>query len=235
MPIRTDVFRLPLTSLLLVSLVLLPFASLSLRAQSAKTDPLGAAALATQGDASHGVPACSSCHGDDGQGNPSAGFPKLAGLPANYLLLQLQGFASGQRSNPIMMPVAKTLSTREMHEIADYYAAMPAPPTPAAQYAPDLLSEGAALAQHGRVAQGLPACELCHGRGGVGVSPTFPPLAGQSATYMINQLQAWQQKTRPPGPMGLMSGVASKLSSRDMQSVAAYFSTLAARPDRGTP
>ena len=50
------------------------------------------------------------------------------------------------------------------------------------------------------------ACVQCHGPAGVGVGERFPPLAGQSATYIENQLRARTARLRP---MGLMAGVAS--------------------------
>lgn len=51
---------------------------------------------------------CQSCHGHAGEGNATAGFPRLAGLSAKYLERQLLAFAEG-RSNAMMMPIAKAL------------------------------------------------------------------------------------------------------------------------------
>ena len=66
------------------------------------------AGIATNGTPG-GVPACASCHGEHGEGNADAGFPRLAGLPSLYMREQLAAFADEQRDNPIMTPVAKTL------------------------------------------------------------------------------------------------------------------------------
>ena len=48
--------------------------------------------LAANGN-SNGAPACSACHGDQGEGRPDAAYPRLAGLNSGYLLRQLNDFA----------------------------------------------------------------------------------------------------------------------------------------------
>ncbi len=179
------------------------------------------AVLAQRGNA-NGALACATCHGQAGEGNPTAGFPRLAGLGKGYVERQLKGFASGQRQNPVMAPIAKALQPAERAAAADYYARLPAP----ARFSPasDAPAQGAMLAQQGRWENGLvPGCIQCHGPDGVGVGDAFPPLAGQSAAYIAQQLRAWQQGTRPPGPLNLMQAVATKLSPAEMDAVAKYF------------
>ncbi|MDE2515300.1 MAG: c-type cytochrome [Rhodospirillales bacterium] len=173
---------------------------------------------------SGGTPACATCHGAQGQGNAGAGFPRLAGDPAEYLRAQLEAFAAGTRQNPIMMPIAKTLNAAQMEAIAQYFAGLTPPPmvqVPATGL-------GADLALYGRAADRLPACEKCHGPGGVGVAPSFPALAGQPAAYIEAQIEAWQKKQRPPGPLGLMPAIAARLSPTDTKAVSTYFASLAA-------
>ena len=179
-----------------------------------------------------GAPACVTCHGAQGEGIPRNGFPRLAGLNAGYLQTQLDAFANGQRVNPMMTPVAQTLSGDERAAVARYYAGLSGSAT-MAETVPEMNSTGARLAIQGRWSQGLPACVQCHGAMGVGVGTTFPALAGQSSLYIENQLRAWQQGTRAPGPLGLMKVIASKLSAADIQEVAAYFSALAASDPSG--
>lgn len=207
---------------------------------------INAAQIATAGNG-RGAPPCSSCHGQAGEGNPAAGFPRLAGLPTDYLTRQLAAFASGQRQNPMMMPVAKALSTDEARALGAYYAHLPVPaPTPGVGAAPASGSSvatpgsaaaaiGQTLAERGRWSDDVPACVQCHGAGGSGVGADFPPLAGQSAVYLVNQLQAWQKGTRDPGPLGLMGGIARKLSDADVHAVADYFSQQPAHAAEATP
>jgi cytochrome c553 len=87
---------------------------------------------------------------------------------------------------------------------------------------------GAWLATRGRWADRLPGCAQCHGPGGSGVGASFPPLAGLPAPYIAGQLQAWKTGDRPPGPLGLMRGIAQKLSDADVTAVSSYYAGLTA-------
>lgn len=179
--------------------------------------------IAAKGTAG-GAAACVACHGVKGEGNPAAGFPRLAGLPTAYLVGQLENFAAGKRQNPVMAPIAKQLSAAERKAVAAYYGAMAGPP--AATTADGNLKRndtGAWLAMRGRWEDNLPACLQCHGPGGVGVGPAFPALAGQSSAYISTQLHAFKSGTRPGGPLDLMKAVAGKLSDADITAVSNHF------------
>jgi len=65
---------------------------------------------------------CSSCHGPNGNSvNPD--WPRLAGQSAVYIAEQLRLFRSGVRNNPIMKPLAATLSDQDISDLAVYYEA----------------------------------------------------------------------------------------------------------------
>ena len=180
-----------------------------------------------KGGNSAGAPACVTCHGPAGLGQAAAGFPRLAGLNASYLAHQLQSFDDATRANPIMGPVAKLLSAADRQALATYYAGLPAVDTAGGSTATAAaLAAGESLAQRGNWDKGVPACAQCHGAKGLGVGATFPQIAGQSTAYITNQLQAWQAGTRKNDPMGLMHGIALKLSAADVSAVAAYYATL---------
>jgi len=178
--------------------------------------------IAMQGNGK-GATACASCHGAHGEGNPAAGFPRLAGVSAPYIESQLALFADGQRQNPVMQPIAKALSEAERTAVGHYFSDLPFPPPAAKDESPTPAQTGAWLAARGRWADGLPACVQCHGPGGAGVGSAFPPLAGQSAAYIAAQLHAFKSGARPGGPMNLMKVVASKLSDTDISAVADYY------------
>lgn len=178
-----------------------------------------------------GIPACASCHGAKGEGMAAAGFPYLAGQGAAYLVLQLQGFASGERSNPIMAPIAKGLSAEQIKAVASYYSALPAPfNTKALSRLVDTYPQkdavGGWLASRGDWGHDIPACFQCHGPGAVGVGEHFPALAGLSANYIQEQLIAWQEKKRAPGPQALMGDIAGRMSKVQISAVAGYLSKL---------
>jgi cytochrome c553 len=180
-----------------------------------------AQALASQGNG-HGVPACQSCHGADGGGQAAAGFPRLAGLDAAYLRKQLADYAAGTRVHAVMQPIARALSADERAAVAAYYARLPAPRPPAAPK-PAADGPGAMLATRGRWADRVPACEQCHGPGGIGVGAHFPPLAGQPAAYIAAQLTAWQGGERRNDPLELMQHLSRALNPQDIAAVAQWF------------
>ncbi|HST75250.1 MAG TPA: c-type cytochrome [Acetobacteraceae bacterium] len=81
---------------------------------------------------------------------------------------------------------------------------------------------GAALADQGR--NGVPACRSCHGDKGIGDgSGAFPRLTGQLGFYLYKQLKDFAAGTRPSP---VMSPIAAALSDREMQDVAAYYSSV---------
>jgi cytochrome c553 len=79
--------------------------------------------LIGSGDGSRGLPPCQACHGPIGL---VIGAPSLATQNANYLLEQLEGFASGSRANDInmrMRSIAVQLTEDERHALAESYGA----------------------------------------------------------------------------------------------------------------
>jgi cytochrome c553 len=65
---------------------------------------------------------CAACHGADGNTPLSPDFPKLGGQHYSYLLHSLKGYKNGSRKNAIMAGQAQNLSTKEMEDLAAYYA-----------------------------------------------------------------------------------------------------------------
>jgi cytochrome c553 len=80
-----------------------------------------ASRLISFGDGERGIPPCQACHG------PVAyrpGVPSLATQNAEYVLNQLEAFASRTRTNDINMPmrtIAALLTDEERHALAEYY------------------------------------------------------------------------------------------------------------------
>ena len=88
-----------------------------------KADPPGQK-IYTQGGESPAAMACATCHGANGMGTDSAGFPRLAGLPQGYLVKQLEDFRSGKRVNAVMQPIALALDDTEGKAVASYLGAL---------------------------------------------------------------------------------------------------------------
>jgi cytochrome c553 len=67
--------------------------------------------------------ACGSCHLMSGQGHPESA--DLAGLPAAYIVRQMQYFKSGARKDDARMgPIAKDISDEDVRQAAEYFAAI---------------------------------------------------------------------------------------------------------------
>lgn len=66
---------------------------------------------------------CASCHGAAGVSNNPL-WPNLAGQQAQYLAKQLRSFRDGDRSDPLMSPMAKPLSDEDIENLAAYYAGL---------------------------------------------------------------------------------------------------------------
>lgn len=197
----------------------IPFAALAMLA-------LLAAPAAAAGDAEAGAQksaVCGACHGADGNSfNPE--WPNLAGQHAGYIAAQLALFRDGVRDNPLMMPMAMTLTEQDMADLGAYYAAQPASGLEAD---PTNYRAGGQLYRGGDRARGLPACITCHGPQGKGNAPAqYPAIHGQHAAYSHAQLQAYAAGVRKPAANDIMQIIAARLSDEEMRAVASYMQGL---------
>jgi thiosulfate dehydrogenase len=178
--------------------------------------------VVTQGDGA--AIACEGCHGIDGAGNAQAGFPVLAHLPQTYFTKQIADFKSGKRSNPVMTPIAQALSDKDAELAASYYAGLVRPNIqPDMSADPAVIALGENLAINGDWNRLAPPCLKCHAADGLGVAPAFPPIAGQHASYIVSQLQAWKSGSRTNDPQSLMKSAVQNLTDDEMNAVAEYF------------
>ena len=78
------------------------------------------------GNSETDIPACMSCHGPVGEGNPLSGYPSLAGQHSVYSEKMLTGFRAGSMwgdddsNSKIMTDVAKRLTDDEIKALAGY-------------------------------------------------------------------------------------------------------------------
>jgi len=85
------------------------------------------AQLHAAGDATAGAvkaATCLGCHGLPGYTNvyPTYKVPKLAGQHADYLVLALTAYKTGERKHKTMQAQAASLSSRDMADIAAYFS-----------------------------------------------------------------------------------------------------------------
>lgn len=184
--------------------------------------------IAWSGGNAGAVYACFTCHGVDGAGN-GAGAPRLAGIGAGYLDRQLEAYDDGRRQHPQMAWIARQLTATDRQAVSAYYAGLPWTPAGPAPKAPP-----PELWVNGDPARGLAACASCHGRDGEGMGYASPPLAGQPAAYLAEQLERWRHATRRTDPGHVMLHISQRLTRPEVASLAAYASALpgaAVRPE----
>ena len=158
---------------------------------------------------------CMPCHGSNG--NPLTQiYPRLAGQPAGYVAKQLTDFASGQRANPTMTPLATSFSADEINQLATYFAAQKVTPNTTFTPDPERLKKGEALVTTAK-------CAACHGAGLIGQAE-FPRLAGQGHDYLVKQLNNFKSGARKD-TNGVMAAVAATLSDDDIENMAHYLAS----------
>ena len=117
-------------------------------------------------------------------------------------------------------------------------ASAPAPAAPAeakeapAQAAAPAAAPAPAAAQGGDSHPGAglyqaKGCAGCHGADGkTTIMPVYPKLAGQSATYLLNQMKDIKSGTRANGQTAVMKGIIAGVSDDEMKAMAEWLATL---------
>jgi len=186
-----------------------------------------------KGDAS----ACVGCHGEKGLGMDAMGAPRLANIGQVYIVKQLANFANDlyvpSGMGAVMNGVGKALSDQDRRDVAAYLESL--------EYeieSSDLKALATDGIKVGKPEQGkilvtkgikgrVPACQDCHGFNGR--APHIPALNQQKYTYLVNQLNNYRDGTRASDPkvnkIGIMQGIARKLSDENIADIAAFLST----------
>lgn len=201
---------------------------------------LSAPAEARYQRASHGGGAeakvnayCMTCHSRGARG--FMGYmpvPQIAGLPAQYIEIQLAAFVERRRQRNlgfIKYDRVHGIPEGQRQAIADYVSSLPPVSHPAGGSS-GLVEQGAKIFQAGAPDNDVPACAVCHGPEAKGEG-IFPRLAGQWRTYLINKLANWD-KERGLGPKGgddnsqIMKPIAKSMTKEQIRAVTAYLSSL---------
>ncbi len=215
---------------LAMGLMLLAFALIPAKAASADNEGAMISwghTIAMQGNGLPGNTACAECHRINGGGMPSVGIPRIAGQTETYIYREIRGVQKGTRFSPYMDRIVLNLSKRDIHAVALYYSTVRTPKLhDPAEFDPSLATLGRRIAHRGLWERNIPACIICHGQDGRGIPPNFPYIAGQSKTYLLGQLFSFAVIKRKDDPEGLMRGIASRLTNREIKAVAQYFASL---------
>ena len=105
-------------------ILLVPLIGLvALGARAAEGTNLTGVEIAHHGNGD-GAPACTTCHGEHFQGEPTLKAPALAGRPAAFILSRLAHYAGPDGHNPLMRLVATALHPAEREAVADYLSSL---------------------------------------------------------------------------------------------------------------
>lgn len=167
---------------------------------------------------------CSACHGSKGI-SVNSEWPNLAGQNQTYFIKQLTDMKTGvHRQAGVMASILDSLSTKDIDDLAAYYAKMPAAQgTTPKQF----VQRGELLYRGGDRSKHITACIACHGPQGTGNAQAgFPLIAGQHAAYTMLQLNAFKEKKRTNDLNHIMHDISSAMSQEDIEAVAHYIEGL---------
>jgi cytochrome c553 len=160
---------------------------------------------------------CAACHGEGGN-SPDRAVPSIAGQPAQMIATQLYQFREGNRTDPVMSPMAAKLSNADMNDLAAYFSSQKMAP-PKHQAAAENAAAGPELAKKFN-------CSQCHGGALMG-QQHIPRLAGQQVEYLRAQLKLFKAGKRADMD-GNMTAAARPLSDKDIDVLADYLAGLGA-------
>jgi cytochrome c553 len=188
---------------------------------------------------------CSGCHGVNGNAQ-EPDFPRLAALDASYLEQRTAAFQaapepwSGEAVYRLVKPAAaRKIVASSSPEALTYMVGIAHATTPqqakaaAAWYSaqkpahgrsanPALVAQGKAVYVAAPTAQGVIACQDCHGAQAEGQA-TAPRLGGQNSTYLANQLLRFRAGDRPDAPE--MTASAKQLDPEQIRAVSAFLAS----------
>ena len=158
---------------------------------------------------------CAACHGADGN-SASGMFPNLAGQTWRYIYVQLKDYKDGRRSNPLMSPMAASLSREDMINVANFYAAQPLKPS--------TFKADEGKVKLGKAKADETLCTMCHLGGFLGQNE-IPRVAGQQYDYIVQQLKDFKARNRT-NDAGNMTSVGQTLSETDIENLGHYLTSL---------
>ena len=179
-------------------------------------NPAAGKSLYELGDASRSIGACIGCHGSEGNSDVLI-YPNLSNQHPEYIAKQLVNFKNKSRVNYAMNQFAGAMTEDDIADMAAYFA----DPAAVANVVPRKVMAAAPITEAVIAGKAKAAvCAACHGADGNSPVAIYPKLAGQSAGYIVKQLQEFKAGTRKDP---VMAPMAAALSEQDMQEIASYY------------
>ena len=147
------------------------------------------------------VPLCTGCHGENGNSTHPA-MPTLAGQNASYLIKAMLAYRDGERSNEMMVAVAKGLSDKDIESNATYFATRN--PTQA-KINDSASTQGKQFDPLGDGARMAASCNACHGKNGNNPYGEAPRLAGLGDAYLRSAITAYRDGVRNHAEMKVLT------------------------------
>ena len=166
---------------------------------------------------------CAHCHGETGDAS-SRMYPRLAAQNRDYLEKQLLNFRDGTRVSDIMNGMAAELSDAQIAALAEFYSTQPAEKHRVRSSTRALEAVGFYIYHEGNEYTQIPPCADCHGEFAAG-DTNLPRLAGQHRHYVVEQLMAFEDRTRT-NDSAIMHSIAKNLTELEINAVALYVSGL---------
>lgn len=166
---------------------------------------------------------CSHCHGDDGQAS-SQFYPRIAAQNRIYLEKQLLNFRDGTRASDVMNDMVADLGDDQIAALAVFFSEQPVKAHRVRTSKKSLEAVGYYIYHEGNEYAQIPPCSDCHGDTAAG-DESLPRLAGQHRHYVVDQLQAFGERSRT-NDNAIMHSIASKLTELEINAVALYVSGL---------
>jgi cytochrome c553 len=159
---------------------------------------------------------CLACHGEKGQSETSE-VPSLAGMPADFTLIQLFLFRQKTRQIEIMNDLAKGMTDDDLRKFSEYFAKLPPPKAAGEAADPAIAARAQAIiaANH---------CGSCHNPDFSG-RDQMPRLAAQREDYLLKAMRDYKAATRP-GYDATMDEVIRPITDADIVALAHYLARL---------
>ena len=181
---------------------------------------------------------CAGCHGEFGQGGKNGEYPRLAGLPVQYIIDQIKLFKEEKRKNMPMRPYAneRELPDEDIPSVAHYLSqirltsTMPNFDENMTAYEKLLIAKKVFNISkvEGNIELGkelyVDDCQLCHGSEGKGKEDSdTPQLAGQYTEYMVKQIQLFVEGERWHE---YAEELFAEMEPEELQAIMAYLSVM---------
>ena len=186
---------------------------------------------------------CAGCHGEFAEGGKGGEYPRLAGLPADYIVNQLRLFRDQKRPNiPMLEYLNKDqLPDQEKVDVAAYLQAIQLtkklPPIIEGEdfdaYERMMLTKRFLNIARldGDIKKGEKLykreCRSCHGKEGEGnIAKSIPMLSGQYTRYLKNQVKLFIEKKRIHDHDAPEEELLADFSEQELHNIFAYLSVL---------